>query len=154
MSDSPTTDSPPASVLRLQRSFAASPEGVFDAWTSPEVLRRWWAAGSDWDCPSAEVDLSVGGRYRLAMHDPGSGDVHTIGGEYREIERPSRLVYTWRWELADAPESLVTVEFVSDGERTNVVLVHEGLDSVESRARHEHGWSACLDKLGERVLLG
>lgn len=151
MTDSTTTAAPPVPALRMERSFAAAPEAVFDAWTAPEVLRRWWAAGADWDCPAAEVDLTVGGRYRLAMHDPASGNVHTVGGEYREIERPDRLVYTWRWEMPGASESLVTVEFVGDGERTNVVLVHEGLESDDSRAQHEHGWSACLDNLGDRV---
>src|SRR3954464_7200682 len=106
----------------------ASRERVFDAWTDPELLRRWWAAGETWDTPLAEVDLRPGGRYRLSMHDPDSGNVHTVGGEYTEVTRPDRLVYTWAWEgESDSGESLVTVEFVAAGGGTEVVLTHTGL---------------------------
>jgi uncharacterized protein YndB with AHSA1/START domain len=133
--------------LRVERSFDASPEEVFDAWTNPEVLRRWWAVHPDGSTPVAEVDLRVGGRYRLAMDNP-DGVRHTVGGEYREVERPSRLVYTWQWEL-DSGEpghiSFVTVEFVGRGNHTDVVLEHAGLPDSESRDRHAQGWSACLD---------
>jgi uncharacterized protein YndB with AHSA1/START domain len=141
--------------LRLERTFEAAPEEVFDAWTNPEVLRRWWAAGEAWRTPAAEVDLRVGGRYRLSMEDPDSGAVHTVGGEYREIDRPGRLVYSWSWEQGGGQsghESLVTVEFRADGERTTVVIEHTGLESAESRDRHAHGWGACLENLDQRVL--
>jgi uncharacterized protein YndB with AHSA1/START domain len=140
-----------ATALRLERGYAAAPERVFDAWTNPEVLRRWWAAGPDWECPEADVDLRVGGRYRLAMRTP-AGETHVVGGEYTEIERPGRLVYTWAWEDGDGTESRVTVEFRADGDGTTVVITHAGLSSEESRDQHAHGWAACLDNLGRRVL--
>ena len=92
--------------LRLTRRFNAPRERVFDAWTDPELLRRWWAAGPDWDTPEAEVDLRPGGRYRLSMRNPQSGDVHTVGGEYTEISRPARLAYTWQWEDMPGAELL------------------------------------------------
>ncbi len=133
--------------LRIERSFDASPEELFDAWTSPEVLKRWWAVHPEGTTPVAEVDLRVGGRYRLAMVSP-DGERHTVGGEYREVERPSRLVYSWQWEL-DSGEtshlSTVTVEFHDRGERTDVVLEHTGLPDADSRDRHARGWAACLD---------
>src|SRR3954451_16215617 len=94
-------------VLRLTHRFEAPRERVFDAWTNPELLRRWWAAGEGWDTPHAEVDLRPGGRYRLSMHDPDSGNVHTVGGEYTDVSRPHRLAYTWAWEgESDSGESL------------------------------------------------
>jgi uncharacterized protein YndB with AHSA1/START domain len=150
MTDATSTDQ---STLRLEREFHAPPDAVFDAWTNPEVLRRWWAAGPDWDTPLAEVDLRVGGRYRLTMRNPSAGDEHTIAGEYLDVRRPDRLVYTWAWEPA-GQRSEVTVDFVADGDRTRVVITHAGLDTDESRAQHEHGWNACLDNLRERVLSG
>ncbi len=145
-----------ATSLRLERTFEAPPEDVFDAWTNPEVLRRWWAAGREWRTPTAEVDLRVGGSYRLSMEDPATGALHTIGGEYREVRRPERLVYSWCWEQGggrSAHASTVTVEFLSEGERTTVVLVHTGLDSSASRDRHRHGWEACLENLYARGIL-
>jgi uncharacterized protein YndB with AHSA1/START domain len=147
-----TTDTEATTTLVLERSFDAPQERVFDAWTDPEVLRRWWAAGPDGETPAAEVDLRPGGRYRLSMRNPETGDVHTVGGEYREVRRPDRLEYTWAWESFDAGESLVAVDFRSEGERTNVVITHTGLASGESKQRHAHGWNACLDNLGARVL--
>ena len=72
----------------LQRTFAASPEEVFDAWTNPEVLERWWAAQPAWTSPGCEVDLRVGGRYVLRMRDSDTGEERVVGGEYREIVRP------------------------------------------------------------------
>ena len=140
-------------ALRLERTFEARREEVFDAWTNPEVLRRWWAAGPDWDTPLAEVDLREGGRYRLTMRDPESGDAHTVGGVYREVQRPERLVYTWAWEgdSSESSETVVTVEFTDRDGATDVVLAHEGFSSDESRGMHEHGWVAVLENLGSRV---
>jgi uncharacterized protein YndB with AHSA1/START domain len=141
-------------AFRIERSFAASPEDVFDAWTSPEVLKRWWGARPTWTSPGCDVDLRVGGRYTLRMLDD-SGEAHIVGGEYREIERPRRLVYTWCWERGGGPPpghvSLVTVEFRGDGERTTVVLEHSGLSSEESRQNHGWGWNGALEKLAERI---
>jgi uncharacterized protein YndB with AHSA1/START domain len=138
--------------LRIERSYDASPQEVFNAWTNPEVLRRWWAVHPNGTTPIAEVDLRVDGRYRLSMEGP-DGERHTVQGEYREVDPPRRLVYSWQWEL-DAgglgPASTVTVEFHDEGERTNVVLEHTGLPDAASRDRHAHGWAACMDIFRDR----
>jgi uncharacterized protein YndB with AHSA1/START domain len=145
-------------ALRLERSFAAAPEEVFDAWTNPDVLRRWWAAHPNGRSPGCDVDLRVGGRYVLRMRDPESGELHVVGGEYREIARPHRLVYTWCWQGDGGPDpghvSLVTVQFRSEGERTTVVLEHSGLPSDESRERHGAGWLGTLQNLAARIFPG
>jgi len=145
---------PEIAALRLERTFAATPEKVFDAWTNPEVLRRWWAAQPTWTSPGCEVDLRVGGHYRLSMRTD-EGQIYAVGGEYREVDRPHRLVYTWCWEGTDGPDpshvSLVTVEFRPDAAGTTVVLEHDGLTSEESRARHGDGWIGVLDNLAHRI---
>jgi len=138
-------------VLRLSRKFGAPRERVFDAWTNPDVLRRWWAASPTMEGTLAELDLREGGCYRLGMRDTESGNEHVVVGEYREIRRPERLAYTWMWEGAPqmtGGETLVEVEFLEDGDGTEVVLVHSGFVSDESREQHAHGWSGCLDSLG------
>jgi uncharacterized protein YndB with AHSA1/START domain len=81
--------------------------------------------------------------------------VHTVVGEYREIQRPARLSYTWSWddmEGDDGRESLVEVDFRPSGDGTTVVLTHSGLADEGSKERHAHGWNACLDNLAGRVL--
>lgn len=142
-------------AFRLERTFAASPEEVFDAWTNPEVLERWWAARPTWSSPGCEVDLRVGGRYVLRMYDDETGQLHAVGGEYREVVRPRRLVYTWCWEGDDGPHpghvSLVTVEFRPADQGTIVALEHSGLASEESRTRHGEGWRGSLENLARRI---
>jgi uncharacterized protein YndB with AHSA1/START domain len=145
------------SELRLERTFAAPAAEVFAAWTEPEVLRRWWAAQPGWQGAAAEVDLRVGGRYRLAMADPESGAVHAVGGEYLEVAPPRRLAYTWTWEgdpeeMRGSAGSLVTVEFRERAGRTDVVLTHTGFDDDHVRDLHGGGWGGCLDNLELRVL--
>ena len=143
----PTTkDAAPAGVtLEVRRTLPASRDRVFRAWTRPEELNRWSAPGDA--VPTTEVDLRVGGRYRIVMRGP-DGTTHTVGGVYRVIDPPSRLVYTWKWESKpNAVESVVTVEFHERGSATEVVLRHDGLADTADRDRHEHGWIGCLDKL-------
>ena len=133
-------------TVRLQRTFQAPREKVFQAWTRPEDLKRWSAPG-DLTTPIAEVDLRVGGRYRIDMRAP-DGTLHRVTGTYREVDPPNRLVYTWLWETTPgATETLVTVEFHDRAGRTEVVLTHERLPDAEARARHEHGWNGCFEKL-------
>jgi uncharacterized protein YndB with AHSA1/START domain len=151
---SPETAQAATTSLHLERTYAATPKEVFDAWTNPEVLRRWWVANPAWRTPVAEVDLRVGGSYRLSMEDPETGTRHTVGGEYREVRRPERLAYSWRWEQDDGSAghvSTVTVDFLAEGEGTMVVLEHVGLATPESRDQHRHGWTGCLESLQARV---
>ncbi len=137
-------------ALEVRRTFAAPPQRVFQAWTRPEELKR-WAGPGPMETPLAEVDLRVGGRYRMHMREP-DGTEHRVVGMYREVDPPRRLVYTWSWEtLPEVTDSIVTVEFLDRGGSTEVVLRHEGLPSKERRDRHEVGWIACLEKL-ETVL--
>ena len=139
-----------AVTLRLARTFAASRDRVFRAWTEPAALKRWFAPG-DLTTPVAEVDLRVGGQYRVHMQAP-DGTMHQLRGTYRQIDPPRKLVFTWSWEThAGATETLVTVEFFDRGGSTEVVLTHERLPSADERDRHEHGWDGCLTKLAREL---
>jgi|SRR5262245_23362217 len=145
---------PDPNVLRLERTFDAPADAVFDAWTSPEVLRRWWPAGADWDTPVAEVDVRVGGSLRLVMRSPG-GERFGGTGEYVEVIRPERLAFTWTWDGHDGHEGtqLIEVEFTQhDDGRTTVVLTNSGLPDDEAKRSHQAGWEASLDNLA-RVLV-
>jgi len=133
-----------ATTLEIRRTIPAPRERVFDAWTQAKELNKWSAPSPM--TPKAEVDLRVGGRYRIVMRGPDGSEMR-VGGVYRAIERPSRLVYTWKWEESPMDDTLITVEFFDRGKATEVLLRHEGLTDPESRARHEHGWNGCLDNL-------
>jgi uncharacterized protein YndB with AHSA1/START domain len=136
-------------TLNLRRTFKAPRAKVFQAWTDPEELKNWWGP-EGYATPSAEVDLRVGGKYRLGMRKLPDGEILYLTGVYREVRPPERLVYTWRWE--DKPEhgdTLVTVEFREAGESTEVVLTHEFFPTEKSRDDHNRGWNGCLDRLAK-----
>lgn len=132
--------------LVVRRTIRATPERLFDAWTSPEQLIQWWGPVGV-TCPVAEVDLRVGGRYRLANETP-AGDTIWITGEFERIDRPNEIVYTWSIEPASREPERVTVRFSpkSDG-HTEVIVVHERIADARERDEHERGWHGCLDGL-------
>ena len=109
----------PGRVVRIERTFAASAEEVFDAWTSPEVMRRWLHCGPDWDTPEAEVDLRVGGKVRVVMRRPDGTEVEARG-EYTLIDRPHRLVMTWTFDDDPSNEQLIELSFSESEGATTV----------------------------------
>jgi len=133
--------------VKLRRHLPAAPERVFSAWTEPDQMRH-WAAPEGVEVANAEVDLRVGGAWRIEMHAP-DGQRFIVAGTYREVAPPTRLVYTWQWqhEGPDAVESLVTVEFRASGDGTEIVVTHEQLADADDAARHEQGWTSCLNRL-------
>ena len=149
----PTTDRPPL-ALRITRTFAAPRERVFRAWTDPQAIKKWFIEPSDGSWTrEPEIDARPGGAYCFTGESNGKPwDIH---GTYREVDPPAKLVFTWEWEDHPAPgdsgDTLVTVEFLDRGERTEVVLTHERFPSEASRKDHETGWDGCFDSI-ERVL--
>jgi uncharacterized protein YndB with AHSA1/START domain len=96
----------------------------------------------------SEIDLRVGGSYRLEMREP-DGTPHDAFGVYREIDPPKRLVYTWSWvQEPDVKDSVITVDFndLGDG-TTEVVLRHAGLATSKQRESHGQGWTGIVEKL-------
>jgi uncharacterized protein YndB with AHSA1/START domain len=140
----------PDTSLTIRRTFPVARERVFRAWTDPAALRQ-WSCPIGFTISTAEVDLRVGGRYRMAMHPPESGEPSVAYGTYREINPPERLVYTWQWEGGEMGETLVTVEFRDLGGETEVVLVHEMFPAADVRDLHNQGWAACLEHLAQAL---
>ena len=137
-------------TLHLKRTFAATREKVFRAWTDPEALKRWWGP-EGFSTPAAEIDLRVGGKYRIAMRSP-HGDTYQLVGTYREVRPPEKLVYTWAWEAEpEQGETLVTVEFLDRGDSTEVILTHELFPNEKVRDEHGKGWTGSLDRLAKTL---
>lgn len=135
--------------IEITRALSASVGEVFDAWSDPALMSKWFFAHPTWSVDVA-CDFRVGGRYSLVMRAP-DGQEFPTHGEYREIERPRRLVFTWSSYLVT--ETLVTVELRAAGDGCELRLTHELLPSDEIRSRHEAGWIGCLDSL-DRWMLG
>jgi uncharacterized protein YndB with AHSA1/START domain len=142
---------PPGYVVRLERTFDAPAEDVFDAWTSPEVMRRWYHAGPDWETPEAEVDLRVGGRFRVVMRKSDGTEVE-LSGEYTEIDRPHRLAMTCIFsDDHTRQEQLIELTFSESDGSTRVVLINSGIPNDQRRDAQRQGWGDCFDEL-ERAL--
>jgi len=138
-------------TLVVRKIIRATPERLFDAWTRPEELRHWWGPKSV-TCIGAEIDLKVGGRYRIANQFP-DGKVLWIGGEFELIERPSRLIFSWQLELPAAATERVSVTFAARVDSTEVTVTHERIANEATRNLHEQGWLACLDGLAQYASL-
>jgi uncharacterized protein YndB with AHSA1/START domain len=144
------------SELMISRTFAnVSAERLFDAWTDPATLAKWYGPeGMQTEVHS--LDLRPGGSYRLTMHAP-NGDSYPLRGQFREIERPGRLVFSWQWEGAagsgdmGGEESLVSVTIRSSGKDATLTLTHSAFAGAEQVASHQKGWEATMPRL-ERLL--
>ena len=133
-------------TLQVRRLIKAPRERVYKAWTTPEELKRWHAPGP-LHVSLAELDVRVGGKYSIHMTQP-DGKVHKVGGVYRVVDPPNKLVYSWAWEgdEKNVKDSTVTIEFIEKGNATEVVLTHAIADDKE-RASHTEGWNGIMEKL-------
>ncbi|PYX99451.1 MAG: hypothetical protein DMG64_19400 [Acidobacteria bacterium] len=136
--------------LVVRKTIAATPERLFAAWTKPEHLKQWWGPQGV-ICIGAAVDLRVGGRYRIGNRLPDGKEVW-ITGEYRVVEPPTRLVYTWQIESTPQAPEIVTVSFERREKGTEVIVIHEHIPDASTRSQHEHGWQGCLAGLAKHVV--
>jgi uncharacterized protein YndB with AHSA1/START domain len=136
-------------TLHLERVLPAPPSLVFRANTEPVELARWWGP-TGFTAPGVEVDLRVGGRYRIAMQPP-EGELFHLSGEFREVAPPTRLAYTFRWEEPhpDDLETIVTLSLVDLGERTELIVDQGVFASEGRRSLHVQGWTEALERLHE-----
>lgn len=122
---------------------------MFGATTEPDELAKWWGP-KGFTAPRVEIDLRVGGRYRITMQPP-EGDLFHLSGEFREVDPPGRLAYTFRWEEPDRDDrkTVVTLSLADLGEATELI-VDQGVFATEGRrSLHEQGWTETLDRLQE-----
>jgi uncharacterized protein YndB with AHSA1/START domain len=139
--------------LTLTRSYPVAPEKVWRAWTDPQAVKKWWGPGSNEPVSLAELDLRVGGRFRIVFGGA-DGKAHECAGIYREVVPNRKLVFTWTWPNSTPErESLVTVSFRATQGGTELVFLHEQFFDETVRDDHQRGWSGSFDKL-ERFLAG
>jgi uncharacterized protein YndB with AHSA1/START domain len=135
--------------IQVSRRITAPPERVFDAWLDPTSVGRWLFATPDGTMERVEVDPRVGGRFLIAERRGGELAEHF--GEYLEIERPHRLVFSFA-AIRDSGYTKVTVTIAADGAGSLLTLVHE-MDPqwAEYADRTRQGWTMILDGLANAV---
>jgi uncharacterized protein YndB with AHSA1/START domain len=133
--------------LRITRVFDAPRALVFEAWSKPEHLKRWFAPNG-FIVSDCEMDFRVGGAYRLCMRRL---DVeHWVHGVYREIVVPERIVFTGTLE-SDGNETLTTVTFADDGGKTRLSVHQTYSLETDSTRGAQQGWTQTLEHLAEYV---
>ncbi len=139
-------------MLHLEKTVAAPPERVFAACVESEKLAEWWGPAG-FTSPSVRLDAREGGRYRITMQPP-EGEAFHLRGEFREIEAPRRLVYTFVWEEPDPDdqETLVTLTFEPSGDDTRLVLDQGPFKTDARHELHRVGWSETLERLERAVV--
>lgn len=145
------TDTGPTGAprVRIRRLIDSPPTEVFPAWTDADAMGEWMRPGSMADA-ECELDPREGGRFRIVMIDPEGGRfVHR--GEYRVVEPPRRLVFTWISDATEQRESVVTVELFDRDGATELVLTHERLPSEAAAERHTGGWTDIIERLADRL---
>ena len=144
---------PSDNEILITRVFDAPAELVFEAWTTPDLVKRWWA-GHRGEVTDAQVDLRIGGRWRWVMTANGGFEV-AFSGEYREIDRPNRLVRTEVFELVPDAEAVSTTTLdETDGVTTLKILIRypsqEHRDAAIASGM-EGGLQAALDQMEELI---
>ena len=150
------TSSAHASLI-LRRVFNAPIERVFDAWTKAEVLARWFGPVG-FTVTASAIDLRTSGEYIIAIRSPEGVAIRHFGA-YVEVTPPERLVFTWRLENQacggsknQCAETLVSIDFKSVGQSTEIQLTHEKLPSKAAYDGHEFGWNSTFDSFEDFVL--
>ena len=141
-----------ATRLEIVRVIKASKQRVFDAWTRPEMIRRWFRPGTD-SVADASMDAHEGGAWRLAMTggcaEPDANGYHVVTGRYTKVDPWDVLQFTWKRAASPEEESLVTIELKDVAGGTEMKLTHERFLTEESRDRHANGWGSVLGRLQE-----
>ena len=134
-------------TLEAKRVLPAAPAVVFRAFSAPNELAKWWGP-EGFTAPSLEFDPRVGDSYRIEMQPP-EGDPFYLIGEFREVEPPARLAYTFVWGDPDPDdvETLVELSFRDLGESTEVVFTQGPFKTEARLALHRDGWGDSFDKL-------
>ena len=137
-----------AQLLKMTRRFEASPERLFDAWTDPMRAHGWLFTGPDSEQHAVEMDLRVGGQWRIV--DRRGGVDYTAIGEYLEIDRPRRLAFSFGMPQFSPAFDKVIVEIAAEGDGAVMTLIQEGLPAA-SIAATEEGWSKMFDGLSRQL---
>ena len=139
-----TTNANAPVIVRVSRRYAASAERVFDAWLDPEKAKKFLFATPTGEMARAEVDPRVGGTFTFVDRRDGENALHT--GEYLEIDRPRRLIFTF--SVDSAPGDRITVDIVPLESGCELTLTHEMLPEwAEYASRTEQGWAGILKGL-------
>jgi uncharacterized protein YndB with AHSA1/START domain len=143
MAQSPIGEKP---SLSITRRYAVAPEKVWRAWTDPRALSQWFGPGDTASVTRAELDVRVGGCYRIAFRTQ-DGEEHDVSGVYQEVEPHRKLTFTWAWKSTPERVSLVAIELQPADGGCELRFRHDRFFDQQARDNHQRGWTATFAKL-------
>lgn len=132
--------------LRITRRYPVAAEKVWRAWTDPQALSAWFGPGAANSVLVADLDVRVGGRYRIRFRTP-DGEEHEVAGVYEEVVPQRKLVFSWAWHSTPERVSRVRIELRPEEGGTVLELLHDRFVDDQARANHERGWTGTFAKL-------
>ena len=134
-------------TLEFKRVLPAAPPEVFRLFADPDELARWWGPAG-FSVPSLDFNPAVGSSYRIEMQPP-EGDAFYLTGEFREVDPPTRLSFTFVWEPPDPDdvETVVELSFREADDATEVDFRQGTFKTEERRELHRSGWGDSFEKI-------
>ncbi len=139
--------------ITLKRLFPNPRSEVFSAFSSASNIANWLSPNVDIVMEVLSMAFEINGKFRFCFTEP-DGIKRILGGQFKEIDSPERLVFSWTWEaphIYSDIHTIVTVDFVNENKQTLVVLKHEQLSSEESCMMHKVGWIGALSRLDQHL---
>jgi uncharacterized protein YndB with AHSA1/START domain len=150
---------PPKSALAepelvIMRVFNAPRDLVWRAWTDPKQAVQWWGP-IEYPAAHLEMDVRPGGVWRGVLRSPDNGSELSHKGVFREVTPPERLVFTFSWdeEGERGLETLITITFADQGDKTLMTFRQIPFQSAEERDGHRYGWGSAFDRLDDNLAL-
>lgn len=134
-----------AEVLKVEKKINASPERLFRAWLTAKDFARWFLANGELSIGTVTLDPRPGGKFRIDMIVEGKLRPHE--GEYKIVDEPRKLVFTWRSFMTQDKDTLVTVLFAPEEKGTRITIIHEQIPGEMEFNAHRDGWSGILNSL-------
>lgn len=139
------------SRVEIKETYSVPRDRIFEAFARARSIEQWLGPSDEFRTVVHEFDFRPGGAYRIEFHSP-DGESSMLTGTYVEIERPERIVFSWRWiknnEFSDI-DTRVTVRLseTPDGAATSLHLIHEKLLEGSMQERHTWGWQGAFQRL-------
>jgi uncharacterized protein YndB with AHSA1/START domain len=138
-----------ADTIRIDTIIHASIEDVWNAWTQPPIVLKWFGSDPKGKGIKAEMDVRPGGRFEISFADS-NGTGHTCFGFYKEVKKHNHLSFTWSWKNEPGVESFVTIFFIAANDNTQMQFQHANLGTV-SKHNYIAGWQTTFEKL-DRIM--
>jgi uncharacterized protein YndB with AHSA1/START domain len=134
-------------TLVIERKFQTSPERLYEAWTNPEILKKWWGPEGV-TIPTLDLDVREGGDWITTFHSEQMGE-RIVSGKYVTLDPPNRLVFTWGWidNGTRGHETMVEIVLLQAGDSTIMTLTQNTFEEMGHRDNHRFGWDSSFNKL-------